>query len=343
MRRLLTTTQGTIWHALPESNCSFRCDLKGTKASALMLSVIVCTHNPRSDYLQRVLESLSRQTLNRDSWELIVVDNASEPPLRASLDLTWHDGASLIEEEALGLINARLSGLRRARTDLFVFVDDDNVLSPNYLETTDEIAQAHPGLGAWGGQLIPEFERTPAPDLAAYVGALGIREFDSDRWGNHHRSWEAAPYGAGMCVRREIMERYSQLVGDDPLRSSLGVRGAELMRCEDIDIAFTAVDMGFDLAIFASLELTHLMPESRTTEEYLLRLHEANTYSAVLVNFLHGVTPPTTPSLGAVRRSVRRFRVDRTSALFREAEERGQHAARVRIAEHLQNDVRSQA
>ena len=54
----------------------------------------------------------------------------------------------------------------------------------------------------------------------------------------------------------------------------------------------------------------------------------------MLVNFLHGEAPPTTPFLGAVRRPVRRLWADRVSVLFREAQERGQRAARVPIAEH---------
>src|SRR5216684_3043522 len=37
------------------------------------VSVIVCTHNPRSDYLRRVLDALQAQTVPMENWELLIV------------------------------------------------------------------------------------------------------------------------------------------------------------------------------------------------------------------------------------------------------------------------------
>ena len=45
------------------------------------ISVIVCTHNPRPDYLRRVLDALYAQTLPKTDWELILIDNANDMPL----------------------------------------------------------------------------------------------------------------------------------------------------------------------------------------------------------------------------------------------------------------------
>jgi len=47
----------------------------------MRLSVIICTHNPREDYLRRTLEAFEKQTLPRDQWELQLVDNASNEAL----------------------------------------------------------------------------------------------------------------------------------------------------------------------------------------------------------------------------------------------------------------------
>ena len=49
-----------------------------------VISVVIPTHNPRMDYLRRVLEALRGQTLPREQWEIIVVDNGSRVPLRAA-------------------------------------------------------------------------------------------------------------------------------------------------------------------------------------------------------------------------------------------------------------------
>jgi glycosyltransferase involved in cell wall biosynthesis len=48
-----------------------------------VISVVLPTHNPRADYLARVIEALRAQTLSKDLWELVVVDNGSKQPLAA--------------------------------------------------------------------------------------------------------------------------------------------------------------------------------------------------------------------------------------------------------------------
>ena len=53
-------------------------------------SVVICTHNPRQNYLERTLDSLRAQTLPSHKWELILVDNASREPVADKCDLTWH-------------------------------------------------------------------------------------------------------------------------------------------------------------------------------------------------------------------------------------------------------------
>src|SRR5215471_17206377 len=94
------------------------------------LTVILCSHNPRADYLARVMVGLTRQSLARERWELLVIDNASDPPISAGIDLSWHPLARIVREEALGLTQARLRGYREAGAGVLVFVDDDNVLAP---------------------------------------------------------------------------------------------------------------------------------------------------------------------------------------------------------------------
>src|SRR5215472_13106955 len=98
------------------------------------VSVVICTHNPREDYLKRVLEALQVQTLPIEQWELLLVDNASKESLDGKWDLTWHPKARCIRENQLGLTPARLRGIREAHADVLVFVDDDNLLASDYLE-----------------------------------------------------------------------------------------------------------------------------------------------------------------------------------------------------------------
>lgn len=166
-----------------------------TANSALpRVTVVIPTHNPRADYLARVVDALRKQTLQREQWEIILVDNGSRVPLKAGavksgkvetlegydaencIDLSWHANARVVREDKLGLTFARLRGFVEAKGELIVMVDDDNVLAPDYLETGVRIAHEHPMLGAFGGKCLPEFEVEPPEWLKARGKGLGLRD-----------------------------------------------------------------------------------------------------------------------------------------------------------------------
>ncbi|MFN9648851.1 MAG: glycosyltransferase, partial [Pseudanabaena sp.] len=132
-------------------------------SSSTLISVIICTHNPRLDYLDRVLKALDLQTLSKEMWELLLIDNASKKILSTEIDLSWHPNSRHIREEQLGLTPSRIRGIKESTANTIVFVDDDNVLNLDYLEVTLGISQKWINIGAWGGQVRADFEVNP-PD-----------------------------------------------------------------------------------------------------------------------------------------------------------------------------------
>ena len=52
----------------------------------ISISAIICTHNPRPDYLRRVLDALKAQTLPKEQWELLLIDNASKVAIGKELE-----------------------------------------------------------------------------------------------------------------------------------------------------------------------------------------------------------------------------------------------------------------
>lgn len=259
----------------------------------MLVSVIICTHNPRSDYLTRVLAALKAQTLPVSEWELLLIDNDSKDPVSPRFDISWHPNGRHIIEQTLGLTPARLRGIGEAIAELLVFVDDDNVLDPDYLEQATQIAESHPFLGAWGGTRRPEFEAEPPVWTKPYWERLTIGEVAADCWSNSITSHETCPSGAGMCIRLTVAKQYSFKCRNDPMRTGLDRRGADLASGGDLDMAWTACDMGLGTGMFKRLELTHLIPSGRLDEEYLLRMVEAQSLSGVFLNSLRGIYPAT--------------------------------------------------
>ncbi|WP_373544707.1 glycosyltransferase [Chamaesiphon sp.] len=292
-----------------------------------VLSVIICTHNPRIEYFDRVLSALKSQTLPMTEWELLIVDNASTQTLCGRVDLSWHPHARHVREERLGLTPARLCGIQAAQADTLVFVDDDNVLDSDYLEIAHQIGTKWPILGAWGGQAVAEFEEPPPAWTQPFWCKLAIREFDEDKWSNLIHQDETTPYGAGFCVRKTVAQKYAHLIETDPRRAKLGRTGKTLAACEDIDLAYTACDLGFGTGIFSALKLTHLIPPNRLQEEYLLKLIEGLSYSVAILESFRGKYPINHTPKAKLLNYVRRWLLDPRERRFKDAHVRGLNLA----------------
>jgi len=271
-----------------------------------MLSVIICTHNPRDDYVRRCLDALRAQRLPHNHWELVVVDNHSDAAVADRIDLPWHPSARIVREETMGLTAARLRGIRESTGELLVFVDDDNVLDPDFLEVAERTMDEKPFLGSWSGQCRPAFEKTPPEWTRRYWGNLVIREFEHDVWSNLPRLPESMPCGAGLCVRRNVAQHYLELHESGKRSFQFDRNGKSLVSGGDNDLAACACDLGFGLGLIASLKLTHLISPERLTVEYLARLTEGIYFSSTLLNAERGLR---VAERGALGRSVDFLRV----------------------------------
>lgn len=255
------------------------------------ISVIICSHNPREDYLRRTLDALKAQTMPKEQWELLLVDNASEKPLVNRFDLSWHPGARHVREETVGLTHARLRGIAESKGGLLVFADDDNILRSDYLQACLKISADYPQLGAWGGSCIPEFEVEPPAELRPWLAGLVIEKVSTPVWAKLQKYTEACPMGAGMVVRRNVAAHYQDLALHDPVRQALGRSGKKLGGGEDGDLALSGFELGLGTGRFPELELTHLIPARRLTLRYLEGIHEGFGYSSVVLETIYKNAP----------------------------------------------------
>ncbi len=278
------------------------------------LSVIICTHNPHSGRFQRVLNALAAQTLARNLWELLIVDNLSKPPVKDRLTLP--DGLpapKIVSEPELGLTPARLAGIAAAVSPVLVFVDDDNVLSADYLEEALKLMDDEQTVGAAGGIVEPEYEVQPAMWAAPYLNLLGIRNFGERPIRalvyNQVGPWE--PIGAGMVIRKEVADHY-RTIATDPLRLSLDRRGSGLGSCGDTDMARCAPELGYYMAYQPQLKMTHLIPSFRLKYGYFFRLCRSLKRSGILLDRIRTgrpsqLAPPTFAWIRMPLDAVRQF------------------------------------
>jgi hypothetical protein len=247
------------------------------------ISVITCSHNPRADYLARVLGALATQTFGAEHFEFLLIDSGSSDPLEARIDLSWHPRSRCVREDEAGLTRARLRGIAEATGDLLIFVDDDNVLDPDFLEQAVRIYDTRPDIGSWSGASFPGFDE-PAPSWTRrHWGNLVIRDVPRDIWSNLPMLPDTMPCGAGLCVRRAVADHYAALHREGKRPFALDRNGASLLSGGDNDLAACACDIGLGVGVFGALRLTHLIPANRLRESYLVSLAENIALSTVIL------------------------------------------------------------
>jgi glycosyltransferase involved in cell wall biosynthesis len=261
------------------------------------LSVLLSTHNPHPDRLARTLDSIFSQMPSAYEWELVVIDNASNPPLDAAkLELGRHPYARLLREERLGLLFGRLAGLDNSKGDLILFCDDDNVLAGDFLARAVEIFSTDPHLGNASGKCFPEFETTPPAWAAEFEGCLALRNFGDVRqvgtgWSGSYPDFAFG--GGGAVFRREALAPFLTAFKNGADIGVHGRTGIELTSGEDNNFILSVLKAGFHVGYFPELVMTHLIPAQRLNKNYLGRLNHGIAKSWVQVLALHGICPWT--------------------------------------------------
>jgi GT2 family glycosyltransferase len=99
-------------------------------------SVVICTYN-RSHLLRRVLHSLAEQTLSRDKFEIIVVNDGSDDDTAGVCETMQAKMANMryiSAEKNIGLSNAANLGILSSRGDYILFIDDDCIAYKDWVE-----------------------------------------------------------------------------------------------------------------------------------------------------------------------------------------------------------------
>src|SRR5262245_7886021 len=99
------------------------------------LSVVIPTKN-RSALLAKAIDHIEAQTVPREHYEVIVIDNDSADDTRSLLEQKAKTYANLKcgVQEKPGAAATRNAGLRRADGEIVLFIDDDVHAEPTLIE-----------------------------------------------------------------------------------------------------------------------------------------------------------------------------------------------------------------
>lgn len=149
-------------------------------SSSPLISAVITTYN-RPELLQKALLSLATQTLDPSEYEIIVIDDGSEPATQSvASELGKFLPFKYVYQANSGLASAKNHGLFHARAPIVLFLDDDDLSDSDLLEQ-HLIAHKHypdPNIAILG------FTRLPTPSAAdplmAFVTGKGGHLFSFD-------------------------------------------------------------------------------------------------------------------------------------------------------------------
>lgn len=111
----------------------------------MKISVIIPSYKPQY-YIWKCLESLSKQTLSKEDFEIILILNGCNEPYKSDIKnyiSTQMNGMNInfIHTEQGGVSNARNIALEYVKGEHVAFIDDDDYVSECYLEDLYKVAQ----------------------------------------------------------------------------------------------------------------------------------------------------------------------------------------------------------
>ncbi len=237
-------------------------------SSALKISVVICTYN-RCVYIKDAMESLYNQTLSKDQFEVIVVNNNStdntEEVCRNFLATHTLGNYQYMNESKQGASFARNTGAAHANSPLLCFMDDDAIADKDYLEKIVRFFEQYPDAGGLGGRIIPRYIPREPKWMSHYVSSLV---------GHFHYSETVSVFAANkyplesnMIIRKVDFDAIN---GFNPALP--GVVGTLRIGGEGKDFFFRLKQLGRTIYYDPSIRVQHVVEVPKLTREYMYRV-----------------------------------------------------------------------
>ena len=260
----------------------------------LGVSVVICCFNSASR-ISNTLKYLSKQRIfDTISWEIILVDNASSDNTREIAATFWRSlntsiNLRIVQEHRLGLSYARESGIAEANFSIIIFCDDDNLFCDTYIQTAFRIMTENTSIGVCGGWCEADVEVPFDKWMIPFLPALAVGKPYSKSM--YLGKIGKCVNGAGMVIRNQ----YYQNIKNKGFRSLLEDRKQNILSSGgDTELCWAMMYAGYEIYFDEVLYFKHLIPPTRLTNEYLLKLTLSSLYPVILLSiysFVHWTYP----------------------------------------------------
>ncbi len=209
------------------------------------ISVVIPTYN-RIGPLARTLDSLYSQSLQKDRFEVIVVDDGSTDPTLGTLQALknkWEDRLIVLQQEHRFSGAARNLGIRSANSDLILSMDDDILADKDLLNHHLRLHRRYPeNQTALVGRVITGTDRVDLCD-------------PDDRSISFIKK---TVHGDGIVDASAFTTQNTSMKRNFIMECGLFTPG--LKRLDDLDLAFRMQEMGMQLIYAENAVGIHTQP-----------------------------------------------------------------------------------
>lgn len=234
----------------------------------IRLSLIIATYN-RAEQLMVTLASVGEQSAKPSLWECIIVDNNSRDNTQERVAEFAKEHPTLniryCFEPNQGLSYARNKGISEAKGDIIAFIDDDERIVAEFINSYIKLFDEHPDAMAAGGKIIAEYPTGRPRWMSHYTERPIANPMD---FGDYITPFPKGriPGGGNMAMRRELFDSVG--VFD----TSLGRMGGKLIGGEESELFERIYSLGMKCYYAPRAVMYHIIPAEKLTTEYFERL-----------------------------------------------------------------------
>jgi len=228
----------------------------------MKLSVIICTYN-REKYILDSLVSLRNQSLIKDKYEIIIVNNNStdktdEICRKFVADYSMEFKIIYVIETKRGLSFARNRGIMESEGEVITFIDDDAIAEPDFLLSIYDFMIANSQVDAVGGKVIPIYGSGLEPEwLSKYTWGLVSKVDEGEKIKPFKKKY---PAGCNMTIRKKLLLEVN------------GFNTKLKIRSDDKDLFTRIYSLGKSVYYLPNASVKHNIDSYRLEPEFIKKL-----------------------------------------------------------------------
>lgn len=242
------------------------------KNKTILISVVVCTYN-RPQLLKKCLQSLIKQSIDKNLYEVIVVNNNStKDTLEVVSDFAKnHPIIKIVTEKKLGHSYARNLGWKHAKGKYVAFIDDDAHADNDWMAEIISFTKKYPTVGVFGGPYKRYFLIPPPRWFPDGYGTLNLGKKVKQIY--PPKEWLT---GTNVIFKKILFEKFGGF------NINFGLRGHTTIYGEETELMFKLYQLGEKIYYVPTIKVNHLVAQYKYNMWWLLKNDFYHSYSSSL-------------------------------------------------------------